>query len=61
MNIAGVKVSKKLAVTVFTSIFVIVNELFGLSVPDETIMTISGLAASYVVGQSFVDGKEKES
>lgn len=53
--------SRKLWVSVITAILVIANEGFNLNLPKEEIMTVAGLAMSYVLGQSFVDGKEKES
>lgn len=52
--------SRKLWISIITAILVIANEGLDLNLPKEEIMTISGIAMSYILGQSYVDGKEKE-
>lgn len=52
--------SRKFILTVATAILTVCNDGLGLGLPSESIMQIVGLVAAYVVGQGYVDGKEKE-
>ena len=52
--------SRKFILVVATAILTICNDGLGLGLPTESILSIVGLVASYVVGQGYVDGKEKE-
>ena len=52
--------SRKFILVVVTAIITVFNDGLGLNLPTESIMTITGLVASYVLGQGYVDGKEKE-
>ena len=52
--------SRKFILVVATAMLTICNDGLGLGLPSESIMTIVGLVATYVLGQGYVDGKEKE-
>lgn len=49
---------KKLGVLVLTLIIVILNYVLSVNIPTEVIMSLIGLSAAYVLGQSSVDGKK---
>lgn len=51
----GRLMSRKLWVAVITGVLVIANEGLGLNLPKEEIMTVAGIAMSYILGQSYVD------
>jgi uncharacterized membrane protein len=51
--------SRKFMVTLAGVITVIANDYFGIGFEKETILSVVGLMMSYVVGQGYVDGKEK--
>ena len=52
--------SRKFIMTVLTALIMVGNDGLGLNLPSESLMTIAGLVMSYVIGQGYVDGKEKE-
>jgi hypothetical protein len=52
--------SRKLLVTVAGVVTVIANDYFGLGLNGESVFAIVSMAASYVLGQGYVDGKAKE-
>ena len=49
---------KKLGVLVLTLIIVVLNYVLSVNMPLEVIMSLIGLSATYVLGQSSVDGKK---
>lgn len=49
--------SRKFIVTVLSSVFLSGSAALGLHIPTETILAVSGIIASYVLGASYVDGK----
>jgi hypothetical protein len=51
--------SRKFLVTVAGLITVIGNDYYGLGLEKETVLSAVGLMMSYVVGQGYVDGKER--
>jgi hypothetical protein len=51
------KMSKKLFVTGATAALIVLNEGFGIGLPEETVYTLVGLAATYIFGQAAVDRK----
>ncbi|KMJ55316.1 hypothetical protein AB685_27860 [Bacillus sp. LL01] len=51
--------SRKFLMAVVTGLLVIANEGLGLSLPTESILTVAGVAISYIVGEAYVDGKKK--
>lgn len=53
--------SRKFWVSIVTALLVIANKGLDLGLPEESIMTIAGLAITYILGQSVVDsaGKKK--
>jgi len=53
--------SRKFILTVATALLTVLNDGLGLNLPSESILTITGVVAAYVIGQGYVDGKEKES
>ena len=52
--------SRKLIVTLITILATALNHRFNLALGTEEIMSLSGVAASYVLGQSYVDSQKKE-
>jgi len=52
--------SKKFLVSLSGVLFVLLNQISGLEVPEATVLQVVGLMAAYVVGQGFADkGKEE--
>lgn len=51
--------SRKLIVTLVYPLLVAVVKALKLDVSDELLMATAGVAASYLLGQSYVDAKEK--
>lgn len=54
----GKLLSRKLAVTILTVAIVALNKAFGLSLSEEEVLALVGLAVSYLVAQGWVDGRE---
>ena len=52
--------SRKFILVVAAAILTVCNDGLGWGLPTESIMSVVGLVASYVIGQGYVDGKEKE-
>jgi len=52
--------SRKFLITVGIGLLTACNDAFALGLSADTIMQIVAMAATYVVGQGYVDGKEKE-
>ena len=52
--------SRKLLVTLITILATALNHRFNLALGTEEIMSLSGVAASYVLGQSYVDSIKSE-
>jgi hypothetical protein len=50
--------SRKFWMTVVTALLIIANEGFELNLPSEAIMTVAGIVVTYILGESFVDGKK---
>jgi len=49
--------SRKFIMTVVAALIMVGNDGLGLNLPTESLMTIAGLVASYVIGQGYVDGQ----
>ena len=47
--------SRKLWMAVVTGALVVLNEGLGLNLPTDAIMTVAGIAITYILGQSVVD------
>lgn len=51
--------SKKFLVSLSGVLFVLLNRISGLEVPEQTVLEVVGLMAAYVIAQGFADkGKE---
>ncbi len=51
--------SKKFLVSLSGVLFVLLNQISGLNIPEATVIQVVGLLAAYVVGQGIADkGKE---
>lgn len=51
--------SKKFLVSLSGVLFVLLNQVAGLNIPETTLAEVVGLMAAYVIGQGFADkGKE---
>ncbi|MBP3951119.1 hypothetical protein [Bacillus suaedae] len=51
--------SRKFLLAVVTGLLVVVNQGLGLNLPEESILTVAGVAVTYIVGESVVDAKQK--
>jgi hypothetical protein len=51
--------SRKLIITVSGIITVIANDYYNLGLEQESVLSVVGLMATYVLGQGYVDGKER--
>ena len=49
--------SRKLLITVLTSLLVVLNGKLKIGLDGVTIAALSGLVATYVISQGYVDGK----
>tara|TARA_R110002050_G_scaffold195770_1_gene330677 strand:- start:89 stop:262 length:174 start_codon:yes stop_codon:yes gene_type:complete len=49
--------SRKLWMSIISGVLLIMNEGLGIIVDTNTILSFSGIIMSYILGQSFVDGK----
>ena len=49
--------SRKLWMSIISGGLLIMNEGLGIIVDTNTILSFSGIIISYILGQSFVDGK----
>lgn len=49
--------SRKLIVTLIAAVLIIANEALGEPLDKETVYTVAGLLASYVLGQGIADVK----
>lgn len=49
--------SRRFIVTVLSSVFFSGSAALGLNIPVETILAVSGVIASYILGTSYVDAK----
>lgn len=49
--------SRKFWITVASSVVVILNDGLGLNIDSETVLGFTGIVVSYILGQSYVDGK----
>lgn len=49
--------SRKFIVTMLSTVFLSGSAALGLQIPVETILAVSGIIASYVLGASYVDAK----
>jgi hypothetical protein len=52
--------SRKLWTLLGTALFVILTDVLGLKIEQETYWAIVSLAVSYILGQGYVDGKKQE-
>ena len=52
--------SRKFILVVATALLTILNDGLGLGIPREAVLTVTGLIASYVLGQGMVDAAEKK-
>jgi hypothetical protein len=52
--------SRKLWTLIGTALFVILTDILGVQIDQETYWAIVALAVSFITGQAFVDGKEKQ-
>lgn len=50
--------SRKFWMAVVTGLLVVANEGLGLNLPSEAVLTVAGVAISYILGQGYVDGKK---
>lgn len=47
--------SRKLWMAIVTAVLVICNDGLGLSLPDEVIMSVSGVVIAYILGEAYAD------
>lgn len=47
--------SRKFLTAAITASVIALNDSLGLNMPQESIITLAGLIATYILGQSFVD------
>lgn len=59
MNFLKSNLSKKLTMVIVTTLLIALNEKLSLGMSQETIFTLAGMVAAYVVGQSAVDAKKE--
>jgi len=52
--------SRKFWMAVVSAGLVIANEGLGLDLPVEAVMAVAAIAIGYILGQGYVDGKEKQ-
>jgi len=51
--------SRKLWVFISITIVILVNYIFSLKMPTDALISLVGIAASYILGQGYVDGKQQ--
>lgn len=51
--------SRKFWMAVVTAGIVIANEGMGLNLPQEELLTVAGVVIAYILGEAYVDGKNK--
>ena len=49
--------SRKFILVLMTALLTVCNDGLGLNLPTESIMTITGLVATYCASQGYVDGQ----
>lgn len=49
--------SRKFWMAVVSGLLIIGNEGLGLDLPNEAIMTVAGVAITYILGESYIDGQ----
>ena len=42
---------------VVAAVLVLLNEAFGWDVPSDTVMAFAAIVISYILGESYIDGK----
>jgi hypothetical protein len=52
--------SRKLWTLIGTALFVILTDILGLKIEEETYWAVVSLAVSYILGQGYADGKKAE-
>lgn len=52
--------SRKFWMAVVGAGLVIANEGLGLELPTESVMTVAAVVIGYIIGESYVDGKNKQ-
>jgi len=53
--------SRKFLMAVVTGALVVLNDGLGLNLPTESIVTVAGVAISYIIGETVIDAKQKGS
>lgn len=53
------RLSKKLTLAVSALVFIVMTDVLGLDVSQETVMSVTGIAVTYLLGQSAIDIKKK--
>ena len=51
--------SRKLWVAVVSGLLVIANQGFGMNIPQDAVISLSGIVMSYILGQAYVDAQSK--
>ena len=52
--------SRKLWMAVVSGLLIVANEGLGLDLPNDAVLTVAGVAITYILGQSYVDAKRYE-
>ena len=50
--------SRKFWMGVVAAVLVLLNEAFGWDVPSDTVMAFAAIVISYILGESYIDGKK---
>ena len=51
--------SKRMVVLIVTLVMLVGKDMFGLDLSEETVMYWAGIAASYILGQSYEDANKR--
>ncbi|MCS1351137.1 hypothetical protein [Mechercharimyces sp. CAU 1602] len=52
--------SRKLWMAILAALYPIVSEVVGIQLDEETYLGFTGAVVAYILGQSFVDGKQAD-
>lgn len=58
--LSGKWASRKLWALIFSALFVVLNDVYGLGISEDAYWAIVGLASSYLIGQGIADARKPE-
>lgn len=58
--IRGRWASRKLWALIFSALFVVLNDIYGLGISEDAYWAIVGLVSSYLIGQGIADARKSE-